>query len=101
MCTLYQQGKVRILAPSHKQIRHHPNDCPVPLPVYSCHDRRNERAVPERKAQGGKYTKMATMCGSHGDPDYECQFEEAECPYKEHTVRARPAEMEMETDASL
>eukprot|EP00966_Prymnesium_polylepis_P142361 3287196-Prymnesium_polylepis.1 len=54
MCALYQQGKVRILAPSHKQTRHHPNDCPVPLTVYSRHDRRNERAVPERKAQGQK-----------------------------------------------
>ena len=57
MCALYQQGKVRILAPSHKQISHHPNDCPVPLPVYSCHNRRNG-AVPERKAQGSKFHKI-------------------------------------------
>jgi hypothetical protein len=47
MCILYQQGKVYILDPSHKQTRHRPNDCPV----YSCHDRRIPRAVPERKAQ--------------------------------------------------
>eukprot|EP00966_Prymnesium_polylepis_P207875 4815192-Prymnesium_polylepis.1 len=41
MCALYLEGKVRTLAPSRKQSMSHTSDRPVPLPVYSCHNRRN------------------------------------------------------------
>eukprot|EP00966_Prymnesium_polylepis_P137414 3175152-Prymnesium_polylepis.1 len=56
---------------------------------------------PNGRHRGKNFTKLAIMCGSHGDPEYECQFKEADCPYKEHTVRARRAEAGMEMDASL
>eukprot|EP00966_Prymnesium_polylepis_P268310 6198698-Prymnesium_polylepis.1 len=91
MCALYQQGTNESCATP--MIAQCPSQC--------IHVKNGEtEPCPNGRHRGTSFTKLAIMCGSHGDPEYECQFEEADCPYKGHTVRPRRAEAE-EMDASL